>query len=348
MGDNNDSESTQNKEQLQEVLQHADNAVCADCGEKEPLWTSANLGLFICIICAGIHRNLGTHISRVKSIMLDSWKPEEIELMRTHGNKKGNEHWQGSLGSCIPIRATDSVALREQWIKAKYVRKLYQKRLSVHAGGGIGRPSELPTRDGWMIKKGDVVKSWKKRYFKLVGSLLFYYRKVGGTPAGHIFMVETTRLPDCLPDPLPDRPFCFTISTPNRDYYLCADSGEDMYDWVQMLRTSKQYLSKPSSYGNNNKSSELLQDSHTIDQAVSELSRVSNLRRKLNGKVINNCIHASLVVDYLIHMFRLESRHEGVILGKVLLEKGHLRPAAPSTVPEAFADKSDVLYVVSQ
>jgi len=278
--------------------------------------------------------------------MLDSWKPEEIELMRNLGNKKGSELWQGSLDSTTPIRSNDSVALREQWIKSKYVRKLYQKKLSVHAGGGLGRPAELPTRDGWMIKKGDVVKNWRKRYFKLIGSLLFYYRKTGGTPAGYIFMMETTRLPDCLSEPLQDRPFCFTISTPNRDYYVCADSGEEMYDWVQILRTSKQYLSKPSSYGNNNKTQDLLQDPHTIDQAVSELSRVANLRRKLNGKIIVNCIHASLVVDYLLHMFRLESRHEGVMMGKVLLEKGHLRPP-PSTAAEPFADKSDVLYVVS-
>jgi len=176
---NENIEST-NKEQLLEVVQQQDNAVCADCGERDPQWASANLGLFICIVCAGIHRNLGTHISRVKSVMLDSWKPEEIELMRNLGNKKGSELWQGSLDSTTPIRSNDSVALREQWIKSKYVRKLYQKKLSVHAGGGLGRPAELPTRDGWMIKKGDVVKNWRKRYFKLIGSLLFYYRKTVG------------------------------------------------------------------------------------------------------------------------------------------------------------------------
>jgi len=60
---NENIEST-NKEQLLEVVQQQDNAVCADCGERDPQWASANLGLFICIVCAGIHRNLGTHISR--------------------------------------------------------------------------------------------------------------------------------------------------------------------------------------------------------------------------------------------------------------------------------------------
>ena len=45
-----------------------------------PRWASWNLGVFVCIRCAGIHRNLGVHISRVKSVNLDSWTPEQIEV----------------------------------------------------------------------------------------------------------------------------------------------------------------------------------------------------------------------------------------------------------------------------
>ena len=45
-----------------------------------PRWASWNLGVFMCIRCAGIHRNLGVHVSRVKSVNLDSWTPEQIEV----------------------------------------------------------------------------------------------------------------------------------------------------------------------------------------------------------------------------------------------------------------------------
>lgn len=45
-----------------------------------PRWASWNLGIFICIRCAGIHRNLGVHISKVKSVNLDQWTQEQVQV----------------------------------------------------------------------------------------------------------------------------------------------------------------------------------------------------------------------------------------------------------------------------
>lgn len=39
----------------------------------DPDWASINLGTIVCIECSGIHRNLGTHLSRVRSLDLDEW-----------------------------------------------------------------------------------------------------------------------------------------------------------------------------------------------------------------------------------------------------------------------------------
>ena len=46
--------------------------------DSGPRWASWNLGVFLCIRCAGIHRNLGVHISKVKSVNLDTWTPEQL------------------------------------------------------------------------------------------------------------------------------------------------------------------------------------------------------------------------------------------------------------------------------
>jgi stromal membrane-associated protein len=45
-----------------------------------PRWASYSLGVFLCIRCAGIHRKMGTHISKVKSITMDQWTMEQIEV----------------------------------------------------------------------------------------------------------------------------------------------------------------------------------------------------------------------------------------------------------------------------
>ncbi|KAJ1499471.1 hypothetical protein HMI55_004379, partial [Coelomomyces lativittatus] len=59
-----------------------------------PRWASYSLGVFVCLRCSGIHRSLGTHISRMKSVDLDSWTPEQIQNMITWGNAKANWYWQ--------------------------------------------------------------------------------------------------------------------------------------------------------------------------------------------------------------------------------------------------------------
>ncbi|KAM4771647.1 stromal membrane-associated protein 1 isoform 2-T2 [Rhinophrynus dorsalis] len=108
---------------LSRMLREEDNKYCADCEAKGPRWASWNLGVFICIRCAGIHRNLGVHISRVKSVNLDQWTPEQIQCMQDMGNTKARLLYEANLPENFRRPQTDQSV--EFFIRDKYERKKY-------------------------------------------------------------------------------------------------------------------------------------------------------------------------------------------------------------------------------
>ena len=87
------------KKALNALLRDPGNLNCADCKtQQHPRWASWSLGVFICIKCAGIHRSLGTHISKVKSVDLDTWKEEHLsELIKWGNNTRANEYFENKL-----------------------------------------------------------------------------------------------------------------------------------------------------------------------------------------------------------------------------------------------------------
>lgn len=136
---------------LSQLLRDDDNKYCCDCDQKGPRWASWNLGIFLCIRCAGIHRNLGeskndasqpevlfnlnfqfdicilgVHISRVKSVNLDTWAPEQVVSLQQMGNSRARAVYEALLSDNFRRPQTDSGL--ESFIRAKYEHKKYIAR----------------------------------------------------------------------------------------------------------------------------------------------------------------------------------------------------------------------------
>ncbi|XP_076828476.1 arf-GAP with coiled-coil, ANK repeat and PH domain-containing protein 2 isoform X2 [Brachyhypopomus gauderio] len=116
---------------LQRVQVVSGNSHCCDCGQADPRWASINLGITLCIECSGIHRSLGVHNSKVRSLTLDSWEPELLKLMCELGNGVMNQIYEArraELGWRKPTPG-DSRQEIEAYIRAKYVDRRFVQKL---------------------------------------------------------------------------------------------------------------------------------------------------------------------------------------------------------------------------
>ncbi|MBN3286019.1 AGAP3 protein, partial [Polyodon spathula] len=127
-------ESSKNKSRLgsqsdahaiQSIRNVRGNSFCVDCDGPNPDWASLNLGALICIECSGIHRNLGTHLSRVRSLDLDDWPVELSMVMTAIGNALANSVWEALVEGYTKPTSDSSREEKECWIRAKYEQKLF-------------------------------------------------------------------------------------------------------------------------------------------------------------------------------------------------------------------------------
>ncbi|XP_055424602.1 arf-GAP with coiled-coil, ANK repeat and PH domain-containing protein 2 isoform X2 [Bubalus kerabau] len=117
---------------LQRVQCIPGNASCCDCGLADPRWASINLGITLCIECSGIHRSLGVHFSKVRSLTLDTWEPELLKLMCELGNDVINRVYEANLEKMgIKKPHPGQRQEKEAYIRAKYVERKFVDKYSM-------------------------------------------------------------------------------------------------------------------------------------------------------------------------------------------------------------------------
>ncbi|GJE98718.1 ArfGap-domain-containing protein [Phanerochaete sordida] len=146
MSGTNKLAAEKNQRILLELVNQPGNDACADCKARTPRWASHNLGIFICVNCASIHRKMGTHISKVKSLTLDTWTKEQVEHMKQLGNVKCNAKYNpDEKRHPPPTNMIDSErdSELEKFIRAKYEFKTFMKRTSERSSEPLPKVSAL-------------------------------------------------------------------------------------------------------------------------------------------------------------------------------------------------------------
>jgi len=115
--------SAPNWQVLVKELKQGSNKHCADCMSTDTEWASINLGVFICITCSAVHRSLGTHISKIRSLTLDEWDEESYMSMKKQGNTLANSYWECNLMPFEKPLQVDPYCYRQKFIVDKYIKQ---------------------------------------------------------------------------------------------------------------------------------------------------------------------------------------------------------------------------------
>ncbi|KAM4722295.1 arf-GAP with dual PH domain-containing protein 1-like [Rhinophrynus dorsalis] len=225
-----------NQATVKNLATKAGNTKCADCGAPDPEWASYTLGVFLCLDCSGIHRNL-QDISKVKSLTMDRWEEAQIKFLESHGNDAAKAIYEAH----VPIyyykpTHKDCHVLREQWIRAKYERKEFTKPIKTNdMSNGM--------KEGILLKRGRDNGQYLSRKFVLSaidGNLKYFTKTDAKEPKAVIKIdsVNATFQPEKMKQPN-GLQITYVKDNKTRNIFVYHTEGQEIVNWFNAIRSAQ-------------------------------------------------------------------------------------------------------------
>lgn len=106
---------------------------------------------------------------------------------------------------------------------------------------------------GFLVKQGGDVKNWKRRYFVILDSVLYYFKMSDPPdldsnkevkPKGYIHLSNCEVSSNGSTKIQPSRANCFCVFTPDRQYFMCAENAAAMRKWVSAIQNTSSRTSR--------------------------------------------------------------------------------------------------------